>query len=59
MVSGGPGYFGDDAFLKGHTTGFEGTAADPQTVVPEPATAVLLIWGFAGIGLTKKIYCQK
>lgn len=46
--SGGPGYFEDDAFLKGHTAGFEGIVQGPQAVVPEPASLGLLGFGLVG-----------
>lgn len=54
VISAGLGYFGDDAFLKGHVSGFEGIATGPQGAVPEPATVSLLTLGLSGLLVRRK-----
>lgn len=54
IVTGGPGYFEDDAFLKGHRIGFEGVLQGPQGVIPEPNSLGLMGFGLMGFLLRRR-----
>ena len=54
IVTGGPGYFEDDAFLKGNRIGFEGIANGPRSVVPEPGTLGLMGFGLLSFLLRRR-----